>query len=171
MTFRFIPPDLNKFHQDLQDWNNKILYAVKEAYIMVCTDAVVRAKSTDTYKDQTNNLRSSIGFVLYYNGELVYEYFASLGTGSGGDGAEGVNKAKSLAGEVASRHADGFVAVIVAGMDYALVVETGHTANNGTSITGRDVLSGAVLNISKDLQERFDDINKQHGTTFGERYY
>lgn len=184
MAFRIIPPDLNQFHQDLQDYERRVFESVKEAYIMACMDAVVKAKSTDTYKDRTNNLRSSIGFVLYYNGELVHEYFASSGTGSGGggnvsfstkggkdvsftakagdsSGSEGINKAKSLAEEVASRHQDGFVAVIVAGMQYALYVEA----------MGLDVLTGSTLQISMDLQKYFDIVNKQHGTTFGERNY
>ena len=180
MPFKFIPPDLNKLHEYFLKEQAKIMESVKEAYYLACMDAVNMAKSTNTYKDRTNNLRSSVGFVLYYNGNLVHEYFAPSGTGSGGggnvgfktkggsevsftaksgdnSGSAGMGKAKALAHEVAGRHKDGFVAVIVAGMNYALYVEA----------MGYDVLTGSTLQISLELQKNFDIINKQHGTSFG----
>jgi hypothetical protein len=158
----------------------RAIQALKEAYIMACMQAVNRAKMTDTYKDRTNNLRSSIGYVLYYNGELVSEFFEAGGRGSGGggevkfttsdgtevsfttavqdsSGKEGVETGRSLANLIAQRHAtDGFVAVIIAGMDYALYVEA----------LGYDVLTSSTLDLRRDLQEYFNVINKEFGTVF-----
>ena len=39
--------------------------AVVEAFSKACLDVVKQAKSLDTYQDQTNQLRSSIGYQIY----------------------------------------------------------------------------------------------------------
>lgn len=172
-------PTPDEIHDFFEKQKIKILESVKEAYILACMEAVNFARTTDTYKDRTNNLRSSIGFVLYYNGEIVHEDFqiTGKGTGAGGDvsfttkagkdvsftaknsgpdGQTGISAAKELANKVASRHPDGFVAVIVAGMHYALFVEA----------KGFDVLTGATLNLSENIRKHFDAIDKVHGTNF-----
>lgn len=181
-SFKFVPPDLNAFHEYIEKEKEKIIESVKEAYIMACMEAVNHARTTDTYKDRTNNLRSSIGFVLYYNGELVHEDFMVSGKGTGGggevsfktkggddvsftsktiapDGPAGMKSGQELANEVAQRYRSGFVAVIVAGMHYALFVEA----------KGFDVLTGATLNIDAHLKGYFMSIDRQHGTGLAKR--
>ena len=165
-----------QLRQRLMQYHDQIIADMTEAYIMACTEAVNRARSTNTYKDQTNNLRSSIGFALYYNGLLVHQDFITSGTGTGGgavsfntkegqevsftpkpgdsSGQRGILLGEMLASKVAQRYMTGFVAVIVAGMDYALYVEA----------KGFDVLTGSTLDIRADLQRYFDIINSQYGT-------
>ena len=181
--FAFKPPTASQVHEYFEAEKVKIFESVKEAYILACIDAVNRARSTDTYKDRTNNLHSSIGYVLYFNGQLVAEDFAVSGTGTGGggdvkfttkggaevsftskskeaSGQEGVRTGQEFAQMIAGRHkTDGFVAVIVAGMNYALYVEA----------KGYDVLTGSTLDITADLQKYFDIVNTQHGTSFRTR--
>jgi hypothetical protein len=169
-----------QLHQKFMQFHDQVIQAVTEAYIMACTEAVNRARSTDTYKDRTNNLRSSIGYALYYNGQLVQQDFATGGTGIGGGGAvsfttkegkevsfnsaesgdasgqRGILMGEMLANKIAQRYTSGFVAVIVAGMHYALYVEA----------KGYDVLTGSTLDIRADLQKYFDIINGQYGTKY-----
>jgi hypothetical protein len=177
-SFQFKVPSSEDIGKYIEKAKERILESVKEAYELSCMAAVNRAKMTDTYKDRTNNLRSSIGYVLYYNGEMVSEFFEAGGRGTGGggevsfttsngtevsftaaakdsSGQEGVNTGRSLANMIALRHAtSGFVAIIIAGMHYALYVEA----------MGYDVLTSSTLDITKDLQEYFDIINKEYGT-------
>lgn len=169
-----------QLHQRLMQYHDQIIADMTEAYIMACTEAVNRARSTNTYKDQTNNLRSSIGFALYYNGALIHQDFATGGAGTGGGGTvnliteggkevtltlepeydisgqRGISNGEMLANKVAQKYLTGFVAVIVAGMDYALYVEA----------MGYDVISGSVIGIRADLQQYFDIINSQYGTSY-----
>lgn len=168
-----------QLHQRLMQYHDQIIADMTEAYIMACTEAVNRARSTNTYKDQTNNLRSSIGFALYYNGALIHQDFATGGTGMGGggqvsfktkegqeasftakvgdtSGQRGILMGEMLANKVAQQYLNGFVAVIVAGMDYALYVEA----------MGLDVITGSTLDIRADLQQYFDIINSQYGTSY-----
>lgn len=67
--------------------------------------------------DHTGNLRSSVGYVVVYNGSIVkYGGFTGLGT-------EGKGEGKSLAESLASKFHSCYALVVVAGMNYASKVE------------------------------------------------
>jgi hypothetical protein len=142
-------------------WYQTIIDNIAEALLYVCTEAVNRARATDTYKDQTNNLRSSIGFVIYYNGQKLFRDFKKSGTGTGGggdiSGQQGQVQGESLADKVSSKFPSGFVAVIVAGMNYALYVEA----------KGFDVITGSTLDIGQELNEFLQTISSFQGVSFG----
>src|SRR5690606_38088195 len=97
-----------------------IIEAVTEAFEQACLEVVEQAKSLDTYQDQTNQLRSSIGYQIYNQGVLVTEYFQASGKGDGSGSAQGVARGKTVAAEAARQYPDDVVGVIVAGAHYAL---------------------------------------------------
>jgi len=120
--------------------------AALEAYKIACIKMVQRAKQTNTYKDQTHKLRSSIGCVIYYDGKEVYNYFESTG---GEKGGEGVQQGLAYAGTIAGQQGDKIiVSVIVAGAEYALYVEA----------KGYDVLTGSTRQFADDLKIEFDNV-------------
>ena len=80
------------------------------------------------FHDQTGNLRSSIGYVVYQDGREVDIKFDRIVHGD-----QGMIKGMMLAREVAGKYPRGFVLVVVAGMEYAVDVES----------RDRDVLSSA----------------------------
>lgn len=141
---------LRKYAQSKKD---KFVESSLEAYKTACIKMVQRAKQTNTYEDQTHALRSSIGCVLYHNGVEVYNYFESTG-GTGGE--EGAQKGLSKARGVAENEGDkAIVAVVVAGMDYALYVES----------KGYDVLTGSTRQFGSDLKAEFQNVKdafKEH---------
>ena len=171
----------DEFRRRLEQKYNAIMQDIAEALFMTCTEAVNRARSLDTYKDQTNNLRSSLGFVIYHNGRMLFRDFQTGGTGTGGGGQvsfttsqgqevsfsaqvksdtsgnRGLLQGEALANSVAQRYPSGFIAVIVAGMNYALFVEA----------KGYDVLTGSTLTVGEDLKKNLEIINNQYGTSFG----
>jgi hypothetical protein len=102
---------------------------------------VENARNTDTYKDRTGNLRSSIGYVVYRDGQAVSADFP-------GTTGEGVAKAKALADEVAANHPQGFVLIGVAGMQYAASVES----------KGYDVITGSSDIAVSDLKKAMSDL-------------
>ncbi|WP_214228651.1 hypothetical protein [Pedobacter sp. B4-66] len=84
---------------------------------------VNKARTLDTYKDQTGNLRSSIGYVIYVNGSPKYVNFEQKGKTESGE--LGVKKALDTANEYAAQNVKNYYAlVVVAGMDYAAAVES-----------------------------------------------
>lgn len=89
------------------------------------------ARETDTYKDRTGNLRSSLGYVIIEDGNIVN----LSGFGVVLQGNEGANDGKSYVQDIASRFPQGLVLVMVAGMNYASYVQA----------KGYDVLESSEL--------------------------
>ena len=93
------------------------------------------ARQTNSYKDRTGNLRSSLGYVIVLDGKIKDQSnFEVVMKGSNG-AKSGIQYAK----EVARQFPEGIVLLVVAGMEYAAYV----------SSTGRDVLDSAELLADK----------------------
>lgn len=113
-----------------------------------CEKSVNAARSRGSYKDQTGNLRSSIGYNINADGRDVTP-------GSGGfrqvkAGAEGLKEGRSLAAEVA-RKAGGqgiIAAALVAGKDYAA-----HVQNRGY-----DVLHSGEMTLKSEVVKQLNAI-------------
>lgn len=96
----------------------------------------------ESFSDWTGNLRSSIGYVIYKDGEPIDEKFP-------GEYETGRNKGKEVA-ESVEVPKKGFVLVVVAGMDYALAVE----AKN------YDVITGSSYAAEKNLKQAIEFVRK-----------
>lgn len=132
--------NINSIFQDLEArLRPLIIEAVTEAFEMACLEVVEQAKSLDTYQDQTNQLRSSIGYQIYNQGVLVTDYFQPGGKGDGSGAGQGVARGKTVAAEAARQYPDDVVGVVVAGADYALYVES----------KGYDVISGPASQLTE----------------------
>ena len=89
------------------------------------------ARSTQSYKDQTGNLRSSLGYVVVQDGEIVQASdFQPVKNGK-----EGVAKGQEYVRDLIRRNAEGIVLIVVAGMNYAQYV----------AAKGYDVLDSSEL--------------------------
>lgn len=135
--------DMSKLFAKIDTATDAARENFQEAFQKTCLEITNLAKSTNTYKDQTNNLRSSIGFILYDRGELVTEKFGMAGIGVEGDGSKGIVEGKRIAEEAAKTHPEALIGVIVAGMEYALYVEA----------KGYDVLTGSCLQAKTVLEK------------------
>jgi hypothetical protein len=90
-----------------------------------------QARSTDTYKDRTGNLRSSIGYVVVVNGNIVQaSSFRQVKNGS-----KGSSDGERYARQLADKFPKGICLIVVAGMNYAGYV----------SARGYDVLDSSEL--------------------------
>lgn len=76
------------------------------------------ARSTNSYKDQTGNLRSSIGYVVVVDGKVA--------TMSGFEvvkkGEQGATNGREYARKLARKYPKGIVLIVCAGMNYAAYV-------------------------------------------------
>lgn len=96
------------------------------------------ARSTNSYKDQTGNLRSSLGYVVAIDGKVVQiSDFApsEQKTEKTPDKATGQREGKAYAQQLLDKFPTGIVLLVVAGMNYASYV----------SAKGYDVLDSAEL--------------------------
>lgn len=107
-----------------------------------------QARSTNSYKDQTGNLRSSIGYVVAVDGEVVQSSSFDVVK----DGADGSRDGKSYALDLVKQFPEGIVLIVVAGMNYASYV----------SAKGYDVLDSSEVLADRLVPE----ILKQLGFNF-----
>lgn len=120
--------EIDKYiEEQVERITNALIYNLK--YIGErCLNA---ARETNSYKDRTGNLRSSLGYVIVLDGKIVYQSdFEVVLKGENG-ARSGIQYAK----EAARQFPEGIVLIVVAGMKYASYV----------SATGRDVLDSAEL--------------------------
>ena len=96
---------------------------------------LVAGRSTKSYKDQTGNLRSSIGYVVAKDGKIITasDFQAVKG------GAEGSAEGLEFAKKIVAQFPEGIVLIVVAGMNYAKHV----------SAKGYDVLDSSELLAQK----------------------
>ena len=102
------------------------------------------ARLTNSYKDQTGNLRSSIGYVVAVDGEIVQ--MSSFDTVK--EGREGSRGGQEYAMQLVRDFPHGIVLIVVAGMNYASYV----------SAKGYDVLESSELLADKLIPQMLQQL-------------
>ena len=95
------------------------------------------------FTDQTGNLRSSIGYVVFINGIAVHESYEVVKGGT-----EGANEGSSLAKKIGGKYNNGISLVVTAGMSYAVAVES----------RGKDVLTSAEIYAKQELPRMIKEL-------------
>ena len=124
----------------MRDVENKMLeYArrVEQAQLFqmftlgeMCVNHARSVPASQGFNDQTGNLRSSMGYIVFNHGVIAKQNFKQVLKGN-----EGQLEGKKLALEIGQQYRDKIVLVVVAGMNYAVAVES----------RGKDVLTSAEL--------------------------
>lgn len=108
-----------------------------------CVD---EARMKGSYKDQTGNLRSSTGYVLIVDGEIVSESAFDVVK----DGQTGSDEGKAFAESIVKDYPTGIALVVVAGKNYAQYV----------AARGYDVLDSAELLGEQLVQKMVEDLQR-----------
>ena len=117
---------------------------------------VIHQKQLRGYTDQTSNLISSTGYMVFVNGIAVHTAYEQSAPKVSKSGVtyDGAQQGESLAKKIGSKYGEGICLVVTAGMDYAVKVES----------MGKDVLTSAEIyakqELPKMLKELKDNINK-----------
>lgn len=111
----------------------EIFKYVGEQFVNQCRDL-------RTYRDQTGNLRSSIGFIIALDGTIHEENWNGDSTG--------IAHGKDTANKVLLSSKTGIVLIGVAGMEYASAVES----------RGLDVITGGTLQAEIILKSIMKDV-------------
>ena len=113
---------------------------------------VAMARQNGDYIDQTGNLRSSVGYVVFKNGVALHVSFEQTGSG-----LKGTNEGRSVAFKAGSKYKEGICLVVVAGMNYALHVES----------KGRDVLTSTELFAKQELPRMLAELKRNINSAIG----
>lgn len=146
ITPRFNPGDVASAFDVLLDYIDTAtvaaLHAVGEAAVKYAREIPDPDNGGNGFKDHTGNLRSSIGYAIYYNGRQIESAY--------GDKPEGASQGQKLADQ-AAKGTRGYALVVTAGMYYAVYVES----------KGRDVLTSAEQKAADWLNEHLELIKKK----------
>ncbi len=132
--------------KQLQDIDNLFFQRLVE----LCDEriAIQRAKvSPEGYNDQTGQLRSSVGYIIYRDGKIRHENFELAPYGT--DKAPGLKAGRELALSQL-RITEGWGVVLVAGMEYASWLESNHN---------RTVLASATFKLEDDMEYILKNIS------------
>lgn len=122
----------DRFQEDLDNKTLTVLQYMGEQFVN-------KARLNDTYKDNTGNLRSSIGYIIIKDGAVIDNNFEGNN--------QGVSKGQEVASKVSTSYPKGYVLIGVAGMDYAAYVEA----------KSYDVITGSAP-TSQELKSIFNEI-------------
>lgn len=99
------------------------------------------------FRDDTGNLRSSIGFIIVKRGQVIqWSDFSAVKNGS-----KGSSEGKNFAGSLAKKFRKGIALIVVAGMNYAYYVESLHN---------RDVLTSSELLAKREFERMKKELFK-----------
>lgn len=105
------------------------------------------------FMDQTGNLRSSIGYMIFKDGVAIHEGYSQTKEGS-----KGVKAGQRLAKKAGSRHPKGIVLVVTAGMDYAVYVESkGHVVLASAESLARQELPKMIEKMISNIGKAVND--------------
>lgn len=146
----------NDIRKRLDAFLEEVERAEIEALAKLGEECVTHAREIPAevgFKDQTGNLRSSMGYVIFKDGVAIHTWYEKVPPKKPKEGVvyDGMERGKQLAEEV-GKNTKGIVLVVTAGMNYATYVEA----------KGRDVLASAEIlaqrKLPKVLSELIDDI-------------
>lgn len=130
--------DMRKLKAGLNRQAKDIITHLIKQLSYIGEECVKIARNNGNYNDVTGNLRSSIGYMVLYDGNPIV-YGASMKySGKKGNGEAGPPAAEALLKELQAKFPWGVVLIVCAGMNYAAYVEAVHH---------KDVLTSAELKM------------------------
>lgn len=131
--------------KQLDDKRKEFEKKTLEALQYLGEEFVNKAREFGEYTDRTGNLRSSVGYVILKDGEMIDSNFELSAKGT--EKQTGLQRGMEFAEELAILYGTGYVLIGVAGMQYAAAVES----------KGYDVITNSAPS-DKDVSEFFGEI-------------
>ena len=147
---------LERLQQKLMERKEQLEKVLDMKLTQLAEEAVTHAKQNKGYKDRTANLKNSISYALFYDGNLVRQNIGNLPNPEQSKyGQSGVQSAlDQFSAEEGVVRPKGYSLVIVAGMEYGVYVE--HRGYNVLHLT-KYFLRDEMKNI---LGETIESIEK-----------
>lgn len=115
--------------------------------ILYCAEEVTNAaRSTNSYRDQTGNLRSSVGSLVIVDGKIVKEYGFELTL----SGQQGISDGKEFVHSLVSQYPKGIVIIVVAGKNYASYVsDKGYDVLDSAEALARRIVPAMIAELNR----------------------
>lgn len=142
MGIRQITPQ-NEIDAYLDNEISRLERVVINVFNRVGILAVSEARNNGSYLDQTGNLRSSIGYVILRDGQVLNNPSFKEVKG----GTKGRSSGNSLIKSLTSKYRSGLVLIVVAGMEYAAYVETKRNVLASSEILAEQTLASLLKQL------------------------
>jgi hypothetical protein len=149
ITPNFTPADLQRFFDAfLSEIEKQQIRRLQELGEM-CVNHARSIPKEQGFEDQTGNLRSSIGYMVFVNGVAIHGEYVTVQPKKPKPGViyDGAEKGEALAKKV-GENTTGVCLVVTAGMDYAIYLEA----------KGRDVITSAEHLAERELPKMLDEL-------------
>lgn len=123
----------------LQRLEKKLLYNLN----YLGERCLIAARDTNSYRDRTGNLRSSIGYIVAKDG-LIIESSSFQTVKQGGQGAK---DGKEYARRLVNRFPKGIVLILVAGKEYAAYVSARYDVLDSAELLAEKLLPGILKKL------------------------
>lgn len=126
-----------------------------------CNKRVRDRSGKESWYDQTGNLRSSIGYAIYDHGHKAIESaFEQVG-----EGTQGAAEGRKAIDELASKYAQTYALVVVAGMSYAEYVEAKENKDvlASTELWARTKIDGYMQKAIERAEKKIERLKNQLG--------
>lgn len=112
--------------------------------------------ASESWIDQSGNLRSSIGYIVVRDGEIRESggFERVDGPRRGESSADGSREGRSFAERLAAGYPTGYALIVVAGMEYAAYVE---------AMENKDVLAGGEIFLKKEIRKLTKRFSQKYG--------
>lgn len=141
--------DMRKLRAGLQAKMKDIADLIIKQLSYIGEECIRIARENGSYNDITGNLRSSIGYVILYDGKPVRHGVSKQCSGEKGNGEQGASAAEALLQKLQAKFPWGIVLIVCAGMNYASYVENVHH---------KDVLTSAELKAESLMKQLLNGI-------------
>lgn len=117
---------------------------IKRAQMLgeMCVNHARSIPKEQGFEDQTGNLRSSIGYMVFVDGVAIHSFYNQVK-----EGATGVKAGEALAKKM-GQDQKGVCLIVTAGMNYAIYLEA----------KGRDVITGAEHLAERELPRMLEKL-------------
>jgi len=135
------------YNEQIEEMDRQTLDAFKRVLARALQIQRAKMREDGGYNDQTGQLRSSTGGIIYRDGKVLHEDFELSPYGT--DKAPGLKEGREKA-FAELRESSGWGITLVAGMEYASWVEKNH---------GLTVVTDASKEVEKSLDQAFNEIS------------
>lgn len=143
---------IEQLQEKLAHKYEKVIFALATALKQVGEEAVTYSKDNKGYKDHTSNLKNSISYVLYFDGQPVYENIGVIPDPNATPKGQAIVKENIdvYAQRIGISNMKGFTLIVVAGMNYGKYVED--KGYNVLHLTER-FLQTEILSVLQDMKD------------------
>lgn len=142
---------LSEINRQLEAHVERIKRAVVRSLMRAGEEALNAARSTKSYKDQTGNLRSSIGYVVVVDGHIVKMSDFAL-SDRGTDRTTGQATGRDYIKKLVSKIQTGVALIMVAGMDYAVHVQRRFDVLDSSELKAAEVAHQLLTSLNLDIE-------------------